>query len=135
MWEVLLPFIDPTKSNSFEFSPLLSGVFFCLVGWGLLKRKESEREFAFWSLFLSFLGLVLVLGLIFPPDSDFAIHIKLFERPLFDSENNYAVSIIFMLFLVVINSLILIFLGQKETKKLFTPTTSDSIETNVNTRS
>jgi len=133
IWELLLPLIDPTLPRYFELSSILSGVFFSLVGWGLFKRKESGREFAFWLLFLSLIGIVLVFGLILSPDSDFVIHIKLFERPLFDSESNYPLSMIFMFLLVVINTLILIFLEQKETKKLFLSATNNGITAKVST--
>ena len=120
--ETFLPFFDPTQPKDLLLfvGGLISSAFTFFIVWSLIRLNELGRKLAFWFVFAPLTGAVLIIFiLILPPDSHFTIHIRLLGKILFDSENNHLLSFVFMFALLVINSMALFFLGQKETKKIF----------------
>lgn len=127
--ETILPLFDSTQpKNLFVIIvSLISGTFTFFMVWRLIRLNELGRKLVLWLVFVPLTGVALIVFiLILPPNSHFAIHIRLLGKLLFDSENNYFLSIIFMFAVLVINLMALFFLGQKETKKIFLPEKADN---------
>jgi len=114
--------------------PLGAGFFFFL-GWSLFKRKEFARDLTFWFLLIGLVLVIVALVFIPPENHQFAVHISVSGKTVFEPENSYLSSIIFWSALAAINLPILIFLGQQETKKLFRSTTIETVVSKTSTES
>ena len=128
IWTVFLPVPASTQPKIIVIDPIqiFMGILFFLAGWNLFRLNDGGRVLAFWLLFIGLAGNLVVLGLVLPPNSNFAISLKLFGKPFLDSGKNYVSTIIFLSVLLVIDLSILVFLSQKETKKIFM---SEAIDT------
>ena len=112
-WSFFSPFFD--SSNSIVLNPILIiiGVLFLLSGWGVFKLNEIGREFSFWLWFASFIGSLLTTIFIFPDKNGLVTTMNL-------------PAIIFLSAWTAVNLFVVIFLGQKETKKIFKADTTSS---------
>ena len=113
-WSFFLPFFGPGKIK--ELNPVVCGigVLFILAGWGLFRLSEFGRELSFWLWFMSLMWSLLATVFLLPT-----------EGGLVTSTNLPA--IVFMSVWIVVNLFVVIFLEQRETKKIFVPETADDI--------
>ncbi len=118
IWRSFLPLLAAKEICSIGES-LVGIILYLFTGWSLLRFNEIGRKLAIWMLVMYLIAILIPFVLILPPDSQFSIHPTIFGKPIFDSKNNYLLSIIFLFILLAINSVALLFLEQKETKKMF----------------
>jgi hypothetical protein len=118
IWSFLSPMFDPNKPKVLDPVQLILGTLFLLVGWGLFRRNEFALEMGFWLWFMSLiwsaLSTVFFLGGI---------------DNLADFRNLMAV--LFLSLLILMQLLVIIFLGQKETKRLFFPDSAESADVSM----
>ncbi len=119
IWTFFLPVFDSSKPKYLDAFLLLVGIFLFIAGWHLFRLNEFGRELTFWLFFLGLAGNLLVLGLILPPDSDFAVSMKFVGQTLFDSKSHYFFTVIFLSVSMMLCLSAIIFLSQEKTKKLF----------------
>ena len=127
IWTFFLPVFDLSKPKYLDVFLLLVGIFVFIAGWYLFRLNEFGRELSFWLFFLGLAGSLLMLGLILPSDSDFAISMKFVGKTLFDSKSNYLSTIIFLSASSILYLSAIIFLSQEKTKKLFTSQSPDNV--------
>ena|SRR5215207_5814883 len=113
-WSFFLPFSGPGKIK--ELNPVVFGigVLFILAGWGLSRLSEFGRELSFWLWFMSLVWSLLATVFLLPTEGD-----------LVTSTNLPA--LIFMSLWIVLNLFVVIFLEQKETKKIFMPQATEDV--------
>jgi hypothetical protein len=106
IWSFLLPILDSSKP--IVLNPILAifGILFLLTGLGLFRLSEFALESAFWLWFISLMQTILTAFFSLADKSGSATTV------------NYR-AIIFFSVLIAVNLFVVIFLGQKETKKLF----------------
>jgi hypothetical protein len=105
-WSFFSPFFDSSKSKVLNPVLIVIGILFLLAGWGLFKLNEIGMELSFWLWFASLMGNLLSIGFLLPVKNGFVATVNL-------------PAIIFLSIWTVVNLLVVIFLGQKETKKIF----------------
>jgi len=113
-WSFFSPIFGPGKNK--ELNPVLCGigVLFLLAGWGLSRLSEFGREVSFWLWFMSLAWSLLTTVFLLPT-----------EGALVTSAN--LPTLIFMSLWIIMNLLVVIFLEQKETKKIFIPETAADV--------
>ena len=114
IWSFFSPIFGPGKIK--ELNPVLCGigVLFLLAGWGLSRLSEFGREVSFWLWFMSLAWSLLTTVFLLPT-----------EGALVTSAN--LPTLIFMSLWIIMNLLVVIFLEQKETKKIFIPETAADV--------
>jgi len=127
VWSFFLPVFDSTQLKIFDLPQLVMGILFFLAGWNLFRLKEGGRAFTFWLLFVALVWNLLLLGLILPFDSNFGVSMKFFGKPILNSKDNYTSTIISLSALFAINLSIVVFLSQRETKKIFLSEAVDNV--------
>ena len=106
VWSFFSPFFDSSKSKVLNPVLVVIGILFLLAGWGLFKLNEIGMELSFWLWFASLTGNLLSIVFLLPAKNGFVATVNL---PV----------IILLSVWTVVNLLVVIFLGQKETKKIF----------------
>ena len=108
-WSFFSPFFDSSKSKVLNPSLVVIGILFLLSGWGLFRLYEFGLDLAFWLWFFNLPGSILIVVFRLPPQqSDFAFLVNFLRQPI----------TIFLCILMTVNLLIVIFLGQRETKNI-----------------
>src|SRR5690349_8406642 len=123
----LLPIFDSTQPKILDSTRIVMGILFFLAGWNMFRFNEGGRELAFWLLFMALIWNLLVLGLTFPAGSDFGVSIRFLGKLILDSKDNSISTIIFLSVLLVVNLSIIMFISQRETKKMFMPEATDNV--------
>src|SRR5688572_26060742 len=106
IWSFLSPVFDPNAPKVLNPVLVLLGTVFLLVGWGLFRRNEFALELGFWSWFT---GLIL---------NALSTAFLLSEIGSLANVRNL-IAVLFFSGLIAVQLFVVIFLGQKETKRLF----------------
>jgi hypothetical protein len=128
IWTFMVPVFDPTQPKIFDVTRIIMGILFLLAGWKLFRFNEGGRELTYWLLYLGLAWHTIILALTLPPDSDFGVSIDFLGKPILNSKDDYMFAIIFLTVSLAINLLIITFLSQAETKKIFIPEAVDHVE-------
>src|SRR5262245_56893152 len=115
IWSFLSPIFDPNKPNVLNPVQLIFGTLFLLIGGGLFRRNEFALELGFWLWFISLVQHSLATVFLLAEISDFAALRNILRA-------------LFLLLLLAVQVFVVIFLSQKETKKLFLPDSAEKDE-------
>ena len=122
-WSFFSPFFDSSKSKVLNPVLIVIGILFFLSGWGLFRLYEFGLELAFWLWLFNLPGSILTIVFLLPPQkSDFTFLVNFLGQPI----------TIFLCILMIVNLLIVIFLGQRETKNIFSREVANNIVSKAN---
>ena len=112
LWFFLSPIFSSSTSNELNPVLLVSGIMYLIVGWGLFRRNEFALELGFWLWFGSLIWNSLTTALELARINAFALPQDI---PV----------VLFLLLLLAVHLFAVIFLSQKETKRLFFPDSAE----------
>jgi hypothetical protein len=105
-WSFFSPLLDPDKPDVVNPVLAIIGVLYLLAGWGIFGRNEIGLDLSFWLWFLGLVWSLLSIGFFLGSDSDFAV-------------TGNMLLIIFSVVWITLSLFVVIFVSQKETKKMF----------------
>lgn len=112
-WSFFSPFFDSSRPKVLNPILIAIGILFLLSGWGVFRLNAIGREFSFWLWFASLIGSLLTTAFLILSKNSLITATKI-------------LAIVLLSAWTVVNLLVVIFLGQRETKKLFESDTSGS---------
>ena len=122
LWSIgvfLYPLAGPSKSIELDLAPLISGILALYVGFYLFKFDEFRRKFAILLLYVRVaINSAFIVWAFSHQKEVVGSGLYFLEEQIYRLDNRYAFQI-FLVVWIMIASLVIVFLSQSETKKIF----------------